>query len=143
MNQLLYEPSCYCYLTKQLLLLPWGFPHSSVGKKKICLQCRKPEFNIQVGNILWRRKWQPTPVFLLENPVDRGAWQTTVHGIARVGHDLGTKPPPLPGLCLQCRRPRCDLWVRKIPERREWMATHSSIVTILQNCSTGSLQKGP
>ena len=30
----------------------------------------------------------------LENPMDRGAWQTTVHGVARVGHDLGIKPPP-------------------------------------------------
>ena len=27
----------------------------------------------------------------LENPVDRGAWQTRVHGVARVGHDLTTK----------------------------------------------------
>ena len=26
----------------------------------------------------------------LENPKDRGAWQTTVHGVARVGHDLVT-----------------------------------------------------
>ena len=31
-----------------------------------------------------------------ENPMDRGAWQATVHVIARVGHDLATKPPPLP-----------------------------------------------
>ena len=23
----------------------------------------------------------------LENPMDRGAWQVTVHGVARVGHD--------------------------------------------------------
>ena len=30
----------------------------------------------------------------LENPMDRGAWQATVHGVARVGHDLETKPPP-------------------------------------------------
>ena len=28
----------------------------------------------------------------LENPKDRGPWQATVHGIARVGHDLVTKP---------------------------------------------------
>ena len=28
----------------------------------------------------------------LENPMDRGAWQATVHGITRVGHDLATKP---------------------------------------------------
>ena len=25
--------------------------------------------------------------------MDRGAWQATVHGVARVGHDLVTKPP--------------------------------------------------
>ena len=26
--------------------------------------------------------------------MDRGAWQATVHGVVRVGHDLATKPPP-------------------------------------------------
>jgi len=31
----------------------------------------------------------------LENPMDREAWQVTVHGVARVRHDLVTKPPPL------------------------------------------------
>ena len=31
----------------------------------------------------------------LENPMDRGAWQATVHGVARVGQDLVTKLPPL------------------------------------------------
>ena len=31
----------------------------------------------------------------LENPMDRGAWQATVHGISRVEHDLVTKPPIL------------------------------------------------
>ena len=25
--------------------------------------------------------------------MDRGAWQAIVHGVARVGHDLATKPP--------------------------------------------------
>ena len=29
---------------------------------------------------------------LLENPMNRGAWQATVHGIARVRHNLVTKP---------------------------------------------------
>ena len=28
----------------------------------------------------------------LGNPKDRGAWQVTVHGITRAGHDLATKP---------------------------------------------------
>ena len=27
----------------------------------------------------------------LENPMDRGAWRATVHGVQRVGHDLVTK----------------------------------------------------
>ena len=27
--------------------------------------------------------------------MDREAWGATVHGVARVGHDLATKPPPL------------------------------------------------
>ena len=29
----------------------------------------------------------------LENPMDRGAWQATVHDVTRMGHDLATKPP--------------------------------------------------
>ena len=38
----------------------------------------------------------PLQYACLENPMDRGAWQATVHGIATVGHDLATKPlPPL------------------------------------------------
>ena len=30
--------------------------------------------------------------------MDRGAWQAAVHGVARVGHNLATKPPPPPGV---------------------------------------------
>ena len=33
------------------------------------------------------------------NPMDRGAWWATVHGVARIGKDLATKPPP-PPLCM-------------------------------------------
>ena len=36
-----------------------------------------------IGKILWRRKWQPTPVFLLGNPMDRGARRDTVHGVTK------------------------------------------------------------
>ena len=35
----------------------------------------------------------PLQYSCLENPMDRGAWQATVHGVTRVGHDLATKPP--------------------------------------------------
>ena len=33
------------------------------GKESIC-QCRRPKFDPWAGKIPWRRKWQPTPVFL-------------------------------------------------------------------------------
>jgi len=36
-----------------------------------------------VRKIHWRRKWQPTPVFFLGNPMDRGAWWARVCGIAK------------------------------------------------------------
>ena len=31
----------------------------------------------------WRRAWQPTPIFCLENPPDRRAWQSGVNGVAK------------------------------------------------------------
>ena len=37
----------------------------------------------------------PLQYSCLENPMDRGAWQATVHGVTRVTHDV-TKPPPPP-----------------------------------------------
>ena len=42
---------------------------SIFNKVRICLQCRRHRrcrFNPWVGKIPWRRKWQPTPVFLPE-----------------------------------------------------------------------------
>ena len=36
--------------------------------------------------------------------MDRGVWQATVHGVARVGHDLLTKPPPPPCIYMQSKK---------------------------------------
>ena len=68
------------------------------GKESVCnagdcLQCRDADSIPGKGNP-WRRKWQPDPVFLPGNSMDRGAWRATVHEIARVGHDLATKASP-------------------------------------------------
>ena len=43
-----------------------GFLSGSTGSEPAC-QCRRcrSSFNPWVGKIPWRRKWQPTPVFLL------------------------------------------------------------------------------
>ena len=59
-----------------------GF-HGSSNSKKICLPCGRSRFDHWVRKIPWRRKWLPTPVFLLENSIDRGAWQATVHGVTK------------------------------------------------------------
>ena len=53
-----------------------GFPGGSVVKNPPAVQVT------WVGKIPWSRKWQPTPVFLPGNSMDRGAWQAVVHGIA-------------------------------------------------------------
>ena len=34
-------------------------------QQRICLQCKRPQFDPWVGTIPWRREWQPTPAFLL------------------------------------------------------------------------------
>ena len=36
-----------------------------------------------VEKIPWRRAWQPAPVFLVENRMDRGAWRATVRRVAK------------------------------------------------------------
>ena len=35
----------------------------------------------------------PLQCTCLENPMERGAWQSAVHGVIRVGHDLATNAP--------------------------------------------------
>ena len=40
-------------------------------------------FNPWIWKIPWTRKWEPTPVSCLANPMDRGSWWTTVHGVTK------------------------------------------------------------
>ena len=75
-------------------LIPFqGLPHNSVGKESAC-NAR------DLGSIPGSRRspgegnGNPLQYSCLENPMDRGARRATVHGVARVGHDLVTKPPP-------------------------------------------------
>ena len=43
-------------------------------------------FDPWVGEIPWRRKWQPTPVFL-HGESHRGAWRATISESQSVGHN--------------------------------------------------------
>ena len=59
-----------------------GLPRWLSGKESAC-QHRRCRFDPWVGNIPWRRKWQPTQCFYLENPRDGGAWWAAVYGVAQ------------------------------------------------------------
>ena len=68
-----------------------GFPHSSVGKESAC-NAGDPGSIPGSGRSPGEGNGNPLQYSCLENPIDRGAWQATVHETARVGHDLVTKP---------------------------------------------------
>ena len=69
-----------------------GFPCSSVGKKSAC-NAGDPGSIYGSGRSPGDGNGNPLQYSCLEKPMDRGAWQATVHGATRVGHDLATKPP--------------------------------------------------
>ena len=71
-----------------------GFPHSSVGKESVCNAGDLGSIP-GLGRSSEEGNGNPLQCSCLKNPLDRGSWQTTVHGVARVGHDLATKPPPM------------------------------------------------
>ena len=69
------------------------FPDSSVGKESVC----------NAGDLRLIPGWGRSPregngnllqYSWLQSPIERGAWQVTVHRVTRVGHNLPTKPPP-------------------------------------------------
>ena len=49
----------------------------------------------QLGRSPGEGNSNPLQYFCLENPMERGAWRTTIHRVARVRHNLETTPPPL------------------------------------------------
>ena len=53
------------------LFLPVGFPSVSDGKESSCA-AGDPVSIPGLGRSLWRREWLPTPVFFLDNSMDRG-----------------------------------------------------------------------
>ena len=70
-----------------------GFPRSSVGKASAC-NAGDLGLILGVGRSPGEGNGSPLQHYCLENPMDRGAWQATAHGVARVRHNLATKPPP-------------------------------------------------
>ena len=72
--------------------IPLGFPHSSAGKSSACSTGNLGSIP-GLGRSPGEGNGKPLQCSCLENPMDRGAWQAIVRGVARVGHNLDTKPP--------------------------------------------------
>ena len=51
------------------------------------LQCRRLDWNPGSGRSPAEGNGNPLQCSCLENPTDGGAWQATVHGIKRIGHN--------------------------------------------------------
>ena len=111
-----------------------------------CRRCRKRGFDPWVRKIPWRKKWQPTPVFLprkshgqrslegyspcgqKESNMTSGkfheqrAWWATVHGVARVRHNQATELQPhqeaLAGIETEKLSPPKLSWCRHSPSSR-------------------------
>ena len=69
------------------------FPCSSVSKEFAC-NVEDPGSIPGSGRSPGEGNGNPLQYSCLENPMDRGAWQATVHGVIRVRHNLATKLPP-------------------------------------------------
>ena len=77
-------------------LCPLRIPYSDLPFKMVLprahLQCGGPGFSPWVRKIPWRRKWQPTPVFLPgEFHGQRGLEGYSPWGHKRVGHNIVTE----------------------------------------------------
>ena len=75
-----------------IVFLPYGytlaFPTGSAGKEPTCWcrRCKRQEFDPWVRKIPWRRKWQPTPVFL----PGKSHGQRSLAGYSPWGHNSQT-----------------------------------------------------
>ena len=120
-------PSNHLVLYHSPLLLPSIFPGIRVLSNELALHLRWPKYwnfsfsispsNEYSGLISFRMDWfdllaiqgilKSSPVVLLEFSLP----------------SLLSLVTQMVNVCLQCRRPRFNPWVRKIPCRREWQPT--------------------
>ena len=69
-----------------------SFPGGSGGKESAC-NAGDPGSIPGWGRFPGEGNGNPLQYSFLENSMDREAWRAAVHGVARVEHDLATKPP--------------------------------------------------
>ena len=79
-------------LQKSTAALTMGFSHSLVSKESACNAGDRGSIP-GLGRSPGGGHDNPLQYSCLGNPIDRGAWRATVHGVTRVRHDLAFKPP--------------------------------------------------
>ena len=80
-----YGVICYRVIyttTHTIVTIYLGFPGGASGKESIG-DIKDVGSIPGVRKLPWRRAWRSTPVFLPKNPMDRGAWQATVHRVTK------------------------------------------------------------
>ena len=104
---------------------------------RICLQCkryRRCRFDPWVRKILWRRKWQPIPVFLPGKPhgwrsiVGYNPWGRKESDTTESLHsiDSGLSPTRLLSTSDQSQVLGCDLYLKPIGNKLRLLTTPSS-----------------
>ena len=78
----------FCLQYKVLSTIILGFPGGSDSKKSAC-NAGDLGSTPELGRSPGEANSNPLQYSCLENPMDRGAWWTTVHGVA-VGHNWAT-----------------------------------------------------
>ena len=62
-----------------------GFPGGVSGEELACQRRRhkRHRFDSWVGKMPWRRAWHSFQYSCLKDPMERGAWWTTVHNVTK------------------------------------------------------------
>ena len=71
------------YLQDMVYSAALGFPSSAGGKQPACQVVRGADLIPGLGKPPGGGNGNPLQSFCLENPMDRGAWWATVHGMAK------------------------------------------------------------
>ena len=83
-----------------------------------CSRCTRHGFSPWVGQMPWRRAWQPTPVFLPGGSHGRGAWRATAHRVTKSWTQLKQ-------LSMHAKWPLC------VFSHREWFYSYSYVMCMV------------
>ena len=85
-------------------------PRSSVSKESAC-NAGDPGSFPRSGRSTGERNGNLLQYSCLENPMDRGTWWAIIHGVARVGWDLSTKPQQVSAVVLSWEVEKWSPWI--------------------------------